>query len=511
MNYKFSYRFFFYLIGCGYKLLTFNNFQYLYREWLCYCCIGSATNSKLGFKYVIPRSALSLNYLISLDFAKAFNSMCHVHCVDTLRRMNVSAATTDMIQAFLHGRQMQFKVGNTVSTKRLLKGGAPQGTLLGNFLFMMATNELESPDQPQSHLSGTNQDEPSVLEEQSVPDQGSSSSLSMSRDEPIFSDASPSPVRHNGTSTPIRLPPTRPSVSPQSADDDSFVHFASYRRPINRLEDTNEDLTINTLDGSNMIVLQPPKLAWTRREDASLKYVDDLLASEHIPITSAYSIFSTGKPKAIAHTQHCQCFFSTVKKNAEAVGMTVNDEKTQLLGLSAVQDRDFEVYIRLDSGKKIQGQDKLRQLGFTFSKRPTVDAHIEETSLKFRKRLWYLRHLKSAGLPEVDLIAMYKCFLLSVLDYASVVYGLMLTKEQAQALEKLQSSALKVIYGLKYSYGELLERSGVEMFCDRRQCLINRFVLKTVKNEALTDLWFPTKEFVHHDLRREKIFEEHFA
>ena len=165
--------------------------------------------------------------------------------------------------------------------------------------------------------------------------------------------------------------------------------------------------------------------------------------------------------------------------------MTVNDEKTQILGLSAVQEKDFEVYIRLDSGKKILGQDTLKQLGFTFSKKPTVDAHIEKTSLKFRKRLWYLRHLKAANLPTDDLVAMYRCFLLSVLDYASVVYRPMSSKDQIQSLERLQSSALKIVFGLKHSYRELLEMSGVESLLDRRRRLVDNFILKTVKNDAI--------------------------
>ena len=191
--------------------------------------------------------------------------------------------------------------------------------------------------------------------------------------------------------------------------------------------------------------------------------------------------------------------------------MMVNDEKTQLLGVNALQDRDREVYIRLENGKKILGQDTLKQLGFIFNKKPTVDAHLEEMSLKFRKRIWYLRHLKTAGLPLNDLLAMYRCFLLSVLDYALVVYGPMLSKDQVKVLERLQSSALKIIYGLKHSYRELLDLSGVETLCDRRQRLINKFILKSVKNEAITRSWFPTKEFVHHNLRKERIFEECFA
>ena len=169
------------------------------------------------------------------------------------------------------------------------------------------------------------------------------------------------------------------------------------------------------------------------------------------------------------------------------------------------------MYVRLHNGKKIYGQDRLKQLGFFFGRKPTIDVQIEEMSLKFRKRLWYIRHLKAAGLPSEDLIAMYKCFLLSVLDYASVVYGPMISGEQAQQLERLQATALKIIFGLKHSYRELLEVSGLEPLVERRQRLIDKFILKAVKNDNITEAWFPTKTFIHHNLRHEKIFEEKFA
>ena len=53
--------------------------------------------------------------------------------------------------------------------------------------------------------------------------------------------------------------------------------------------------------------------------------------------------------------------------------------------------------------------------------------------------------------------------------------------------------------------------SGLESLVERRHRLVDRFILKAVKNDKITDSWFPTKSFIHHNLRREKIFEEKFA
>ena len=40
---------------------------------------------------------------------------------------------------------MQFKVNSTLSSKRSVHGGAPQGTRLGNLLFIVTINEIEDP------------------------------------------------------------------------------------------------------------------------------------------------------------------------------------------------------------------------------------------------------------------------------------------------------------------------------------------------------------------------------
>ena len=128
----------------------------------------------------------------------------------------------------------------------------------------------------------------------------------------------------------------------------------------------------------------------------------------------------------------------------------------------------MNAYFKLADGSRITGQDTLRQLGFGFGRKPTMDAHIEYISTKFRKRLWYLRHLKKAGVPADVLIILYKCFLVSILDYASVVYHPMLTGEQTAAIERLQASALRVVYSYDKSYKELLELSGLSTLHERR-------------------------------------------
>ena len=457
---------------------------------------GSGTNHYLAKTWTTILENLdqenSACALISIDFAKAFNSMSHSYCLKQLTEMGGTDHTVAMVRAFLTGRMMQYRAGSALSSKRALRGGAPQGTLLGNYLFILTTNNIEEKWQEAQETS--EESEPPIQLDEA----------------PGTPEKSPQSELITGTSTPVH-PVRAPDTMVSSPDETSFEYFREYRNAYNRIEDTPDHISFDTLDGLEMNANNPPKNHWKKLDDEALKYVDDILSTEHMPITSAYNIFSTHRPEAILHARGCQTFFNTIKENASEIGMTVNDQKTQLLCINAVHDRKVDAYIRLANGARIEGQDQLKQLGFVFGRKPGMRDHLDYMSLKFRRRLWYLRHLRSAGLSEDDLKAMYRCFLLSVLDYACVVYGPMLTQEQEHALEMLQSTALKIIYGIKRSYEELIELSGLERLVERRERLTDKFIKKASENPRMSDEWFPLRPGTKHDIRNEKKYAELFA
>ena len=168
---------------------------------------------------------------------------------------------------------------------------------------------------------------------------------------------------------------------------------------------------------------------------------------------------------------------------------------------------DQTTYITIgDTAEKIWAQDELKILGFIFGTKPNANAHIEKLMRTFRCRLWLLRRLKQADIENKDMLKLYKVIVLPVLDHAAVIYHSLLTNEQTNALEGLQSSALKIIYGFKMSYDQMMENAGLTNLYERRVKLV-----KTIKSPRFQPIWFPKREFIHHNLRRELIFEEKFA
>ena len=81
--------------------------------------------------------------LVSIDFEKAFNRMSHPHCLRSLHLHGASAQIIKLVYEFLDERMMSVRIGEEMSGPRHAPGGSPQGSILGNYLFCMATDTLE--------------------------------------------------------------------------------------------------------------------------------------------------------------------------------------------------------------------------------------------------------------------------------------------------------------------------------------------------------------------------------
>ena len=161
--------------------------------------------------------------LVSIDFAKAFNTMSHQECLLALKKRGASQMSIDLVASFLTDRKMRFKVADVLSEERPLKGGAPQGTLLGNFLFIITTDELEH----RESNGGAAADHGGGIDDHDE-EQGATSCSGDDEEEPP------------ACSTPARPVPLHETMGQESSDSegDSICHFGHFRQMRNRITDT---------------------------------------------------------------------------------------------------------------------------------------------------------------------------------------------------------------------------------------------------------------------------------
>ena len=122
-------------------------------------------------------------------------------------------------------------------------------------------------------------------------------------------------------------------------------------------------------------------------------YVDDLNAGEQIPLSRATRTITTKKEEKDLRAHGCENLLKSVTAAAADMGMKVNGKKTGLICITSALHSSVNSHIKID-GKRVEGQETMKVLGFMFGRRPGVEAHVQYIEEKVRKNLWTLIHLK---------------------------------------------------------------------------------------------------------------------
>ena len=138
---------------------------------------------------------------------------------------------------------------------------------------------------------------------------------------------------------------------------------------------------------------------------------------------------------------------------ADSRGMKINNKKTKVLCISDANTFSVRSHLYDSDSLCLDSGHSMKILGFhSMSSRPTCHAHVSALQARMHETTWILRHLSHSGFTEVKLATVYKTIIRLILDYCCVVYHSMLTDNQEQQIERLQSRALKNIYGYKMGF-----------------------------------------------------------
>ena len=272
--------------------------------------------------------------LMSVDFPKAFNRMDHSWCLRRLSDKGLHPHLVQLTAAFLYSRTMVVKVGRERSTRRVVNGGAPQGSILGLYLFC-ATCEILS-------------DEAASV---ALPDTGSSRTVYGNPEE----DSS-------GEGLDVSVPLSNGSSSGEEwAEVDRAFNFFRGRRA-NPLDDT--------------VLSEAPQ--YEREIDGvspagrpSIRaYVDDFNVVEVLETAEGKRHCTTGKTTVKIHAAKSEKILNHLDRTAGEMNMIVNPNKTQMPCIDLNQNQDTKTFVRA-SGTEIKSSDCLKILGFVFNKKPS--------------------------------------------------------------------------------------------------------------------------------------------
>ena len=412
--------------------------------------------------------------LVSIDFEKAFNRMDHGFCLAELRRKGATRGSYGMVNAFLYGRTMSVRVGESKSVPRPVPGGSPQGSILGNFLFCVTTDSLSNPDP--------------------IPPLEALSPIRQANQAPIGFEVRASTPRARGADD---------SDETGSEDDDTVAFFRN-RRPFTLESSAEESMMMNQAEIDEFLGI-PER--WTDAEVDIRCYIDDFNNIEKIRTVGSVTHITTNPCRTLVHAPKSQHLIQRVGRMAQERKMKVNCAKTQMLCVTGSHEI-INSYMNTDNGK-IVGGETLKILGYTFGKKPTAQAHVNCMLPKLRRRLWLLNHLKEAGMQPAQLAKIYFSVIRPVADFAAAVYHPLLSDAQTKAIEKVQMRAFKTIYGQTRSYKAVIDTMGYETLATRRENLVRNFAIKASQNVRFKDTWFPLNHDVNYQMRERKKYKEY--
>ena len=448
--------------------------------------------------------------LTAIDYAKAFNRMSYQFCLSSLAKMGLSSPLLSLIASFLTNRRMAVRVGSTWSTERPVNGGCPQGSILGVFLFNSTINDLEDDYMGRSHH------EVSTPLRDGRPPQPPTPPLAppdppaeeVYRLGPDQSDPASPLAGGFFSSTPTREPtPGDPDIS----DVQVGVVLDNGAPALRRMRNLGRPQQATRPAVAVLPVLDEPNLQtqakWRQYKIDLFKYVDDNLSSEKLNMDTADALPGRVRQKIATQSQN---LFRTVTAAAAHKGMKINQAKTKVQVVSDAMSYSPRAYFHDNEGNELAntaGGDSIKVLGFHISDRPGMAAHVEVVRKKMRGRLWVLRHLRVFGFTEAELVEVYKAVIRPVVDYCCVVYHSQLTDEQDELIERLQSQALRCIFGPRIRASEMRRMAGITTLRQRRIELCDKFALKASASERFGPVWFPRRESTRSTRRGDKFLE----
>ena len=299
-----------------------------------------------------------------------------------------------------------------------VNAGAPQGSVLGCYLFNVAVDSLED-----DFLDNGGED--------SVRDVHLET-LVRTDDYPAASTPVRVSHRQNPTESPIAAPNTAEfAILPRVANVPPWL-----RRP--------KDPT------------------FTSGSISTYKYVDDEVNTSKVNMKKAKMLVENGEFFKEVRDLRTQGLLEHIAHQAELQGMSINAAKTGLMLVSAATSFTPRVQVQLQ-GETICGTDKMKILGVTVDSDASFRSHVTDVLRRLRSRSWALSRLKKKGLSEEKLVQTYKCLIRPAAEYACPAWHSSITASQAAEIEKQQTIALRNIFGPNLSAAKMRDRAKIDL------------------------------------------------
>jgi len=154
--------------------------------------------------------------------------------------------------------------------------------------------------------------------------------------------------------------------------------------------------------------------------------------------------------------------------------MQINTSKTKEMIFGSLSTANLPL---LSTSGSVERVSSFKLLGLNFDASLSWSVHITIIVTKASKWLYFLKHLKRAGVLAQQLLHFYATVIRPVLEYCAPVWHYAITRSQAEQLESIQKRAIHIIYPFTWgmSYSNILFVSELSPLESRRDQLSRSF------------------------------------
>jgi len=131
---------------------------------------------------------------------------------------------------------------------------------------------------------------------------------------------------------------------------------------------------------------------------------------------------------------------------------------------------------------QIERVNSVKLLGINLNYDFSWKSHVEAITSKATQRIYFLKQLRRAGVPQSNLLHFYTEVIRPVLEYAAPVWNHLLSKSQIDQIEAIQRRALRIIYSYTNDmpYTNALYCASSPSLVDRREQLSRKFFFTSI-------------------------------
>ena len=145
---------------------------------------------------------------------------------------------------------------------------------------------------------------------------------------------------------------------------------------------------------------------------------------------------------------------------------------------------DFPPELKFSDGTNLEVVSQFKLVGVVISDDLKWQNNTNFITQKAMQRIWILRRLKKMGMTSSFIIDVYIKEVRSILEQAVPVWNSGLTKSQINQIERVQKTALFVIFDKNYvNYENACQLAGLDDLGTRREELCLNFVKKDLKRD----------------------------